>query len=125
MNKIIFLIGIGGFIGSIFRYYLQHIISRFFPTLFPLGTLAVNILGCLVIGLIYGLSERGNVLSPEWRLFLATGLAGGFTTFSTFSIESIQLIKDGQWFSVSLYIAISVIVGIMATFLGLIIIKSL
>lgn len=119
------LIGIGSFLGGVCRYYSQQIISKFFPSPLPYGTLSVNIIGCLLIGIIYGLSERGNLLSPEWRLFLTTGFCGGFTTFSTFSYESIALIQDGEFFYLSLYIALSVILGLASTYLGMLVIKSI
>lgn len=125
MNRIFFLIGIGGFIGSVSRYYSQQVISKIFSSALPYGTLIVNIVGCFLIGIIYGLSERGNLLTPEWRLFLATGICGGFTTFSTFSYESIRLIQDGEFFILSLYVAISIIIGFAATYLGMLIIKSI
>ncbi len=125
MNRVVLLIGIGSFIGGICRYYSQHLISKFFPSPLPYGTLSVNIVGCLLIGVIYGLSDRGNLLTPEWRLFLTTGFCGGFTTFSTFSYESIALIQDGEFFYLSLYIALSVILGLASTYLGMLVIKSI
>jgi CrcB protein len=125
MNRVVLLIGIGSFIGGVCRYYSQQIISKFFPSPLPYGTLSVNIIGCLLIGIIYGLSERGNLLSPEWRLFLTTGFCGGFTTFSTFSYESIALIQDGEFLYLSLYIALSVILGLASTYLGMLVIKSI
>lgn len=123
MNRIILLVGIGGFIGSVSRYYSQQIITRFFPSSLPFGTLAINVAGCFLIGVIYAFSEKGNILTPEWRLFLATGFCGGFTTFSTFSFESIQLINDGEWLYVSLYVTFSVFIGFIATYLGMSLIK--
>lgn len=125
MNRILFLIGTGGFIGSIARYLSQQIISRYFHVIFPYGTLSVNILGCFLIGVIYALSERGNIISPEWRSFLTTGFCGGFTTFSTFSYESINLVRDGELVYLSLYVAGSVIIGFGATYFGMAIMKSL
>ena len=65
MNRIFILVGIGGFVGSVLRYYSQQVVSKFFPSALPYGTLAVNVAGCLLIGIIYGLSERGNALTPE------------------------------------------------------------
>ena len=118
MSRIFFLIGLGGFLGSVCRYYSQQFIARF-STTFPYGTLAVNIVGCFLVGLIFGFANKGNVLSPEWRMFLATGFCGGFTTFSTFSYESTQLINNGEYFYLALYIAVSVIIGIFATFAGI------
>ncbi len=125
MNRVVLLIGIGSFIGGVCRYYSQQIITKFFPSPLPYGTLSVNIVGCLLIGLIYGLADRGNILTPEWRLFLTTGFCGGFTTFSTFSYESINLIQDGEFLYLSLYIALSVVLGIASTYLGMLVIKSI
>ena len=81
--KIILAIGTGSFIGGILRYLLSQFIQTKFVSTFPFGTLGVNIIGCFLIGLVFGLADRGN-LTQEWRLFLATGLIGGFTTFSAF-----------------------------------------
>lgn len=125
MNRVVLLIGIGSFIGGISRYYSQQIITKFFPSPLPYGTLTVNIVGCFLIGLIYGLSDRGNILTPEWRLFLTTGFCGGFTTFSTFSYESINLIQDGEFLNLSLNVSLSVILGFASTYLGMLIIKSI
>jgi CrcB protein len=82
MSKQLLLVGFGGFIGSVGRYLLSGLITKGFPNSFPIGTFTVNVLGCLIIGVIYGISERFGWLTQEWRLFLATGICGGFTTFS-------------------------------------------
>ena len=119
MTRLLLLIGIGGFIGSVARYLLQQFIYRFYPASFPVGTLSVNLLGCLLIGIFYALSEKGNLLSPEWRMFLTTGLCGGFTTFSTFSYESVQLLNDGEFVYVIVYATASVLFGILATIAGI------
>lgn len=122
--KIIIAVGIGSCIGGILRYLLTQLIQNKFLSTFPYGTLSVNIIGCFLIGLVFGFSER-SYISMEWRLFLVTGLLGGFTTFSSFSNETIALIRDGQnWLALS-YIASSVIVGLVATFAGISIIKLL
>jgi CrcB protein len=71
------------------------------------------------------LSERWNILTPEWRLFLTTGICGGFTTFSTFSYETYNLIREEEYVYVSLYIGVSVLVGLALTFLGILLIRSL
>jgi len=78
----------------------------------------VNILGCLFIGVFYGLSERGNLMSPELRMFLTVGLCGGFTTFSTFSLESLSLLKDGNFFQFTLYTTLSLFLCLAATWAG-------
>ena len=125
MGRILLIVGTGGFIGTIARYLSQQVISRYFPTIFPLGTLTINVIGCFLIGIIYAISDRGNMLTPEWRTFLATGFCGGFTTFSAFSYESLNLMKDGEFLYLALYIGLSVMLGFAATFLGMYVIKSL
>lgn len=123
--RILLIIGAGGFLGTIARYLTQQGVIRILPVIFPYGTLAVNIAGCFLIGIFYALADRGDALSPEWRFFLTTGFCGGFTTFSTFSYESYNLIRDEQYLYLSLYVGISVIIGIMATFLGILLIRML
>lgn len=120
--KIILAIGAGSFIGGVLRYLLSKMVQTKILTTFPFGTLAVNIIGCFLIGVIFGLTDRGS-FTQEWRLFLATGLLGGFTTFSAFSIETFSLFRDGQFFYATAYISSSVVVGIIATFIGFAIIK--
>ncbi|MCU0358534.1 MAG: fluoride efflux transporter CrcB [Cyclobacteriaceae bacterium] len=123
--RLLLFIGLGGFIGTISRYLLQQVISKMLPVIFPFGTLAVNIAGCLLIGILYAFSDRWNVLTPEWRLFLTTGFCGGFTTFSTFSYEAFNLIREDQYLYFSLYTGISVVACIGATFLGIFLIRAL
>ena len=122
--KLLLLIGGGSFIGGISRYLMARMIQDRVFSAFPYGTLGVNILGCLIIGLVVGLSERSN-LPAEWRLFLATGFCGGFTTFSAFSNETIGLLRDGQLWSASIYVVASVALGLVATFAGISLIKLL
>lgn len=115
--KIILAIGAGSFLGGVSRYLISQFVQAKFLSTFPFGTFVVNITGCLLIGLVFGLSERGNI-SPEWRLFLATGFLGGFTTFSAFSNETIAMLRDGQLLSAATYVGASVLVGLVATFTG-------
>lgn len=122
--KMLLIIGTGSFIGGTFRYLLSQFIQTKFLSTFPFGTLSVNIIGCFLIGLVFGLADRGN-LTQEWRLFLATGLIGGFTTFSAFSNETVSMLRDGQlWYSLA-YIISSIVFGLTATFVGISIIKLL
>ncbi len=120
--KILFVIGTGSFFGGILRYLLSQFVQSKFLSAFPFGTLTVNIIGCFLIGLVFGLTDRGT-LTPEWRLFLATGMIGGFTTFSAFSFETVGLLRDGQLWYATAYIVGSVIIGLLATFIGISIIK--
>jgi len=123
--KTALIIALGGAIGSLSRYGAQTYIYKLYPFVFPLGTFLVNMTGCLLIGLVYGLSEKGNLLSPEWRLFLTTGFCGGFTTFSTFAYENASLIRSSDFLYLGLSILGSVAIGIAAVFLGILIVKAL
>jgi CrcB protein len=118
MLKILLFIGSGSFLGGIARYLLSRGIQNSVITSFPLGTFWVNIIGCFLIGLIYGLSDRGTPISNELRLFLAVGFCGGFTTFSTFSNENLALLRDGSILYFSLYAGLSVFLGLLVTFGG-------
>ena len=120
--KILLAIGFGSFLGGISRYLLTIFVQNKFLSAFPYGTLAVNIIGCFLIGIVYGLSARGNI-NIEWRLFLATGFLGGFTTFSSFSNDTVSLLRDAQYWQAFSYVALSVIVGLVATFGGISLIK--
>ncbi|KAA9037661.1 fluoride efflux transporter CrcB [Ginsengibacter hankyongi] len=122
--KIILLIGIGSFIGGISRYLLSLFIQNKFLSTFPFGTLGVNIMACFLIGIVFGLSERGN-FNMEWRLFLATGFLGGFSTFSSFSMETVGLLRDGQMWQAFTYIMSSMVICLLATFIGISLIKLL
>lgn len=117
------LIGIGGCIGSIFRYLSQQFVQNHYPSSIPLGTMLVNIAGCFIIGVVYALSDKGNLLSPEMRIFLATGFCGGFTTFSSFAYENVSMILDGEFLYTSIYLLISVVIGFGATHAGILMIK--
>jgi CrcB protein len=119
MIKNILLVGLGGSIGSILRYVCQRWFSLNYPHHFPWGTFVVNISGCLLIGIFWGLSFKSFTTNENWKLFLMTGLCGGFTTFSAFTLESIGLLKDqrpGYFFS---YVIGSVVLGLLATYAGM------
>ena len=115
-------VGLGGFIGSVFRYFLGLFIHSIFrQSTFPYGTLSANILGCLIIGILSGLVDHRIDLSAITRLFLFTGVLGGFTTFSTFSLDTLRLFQAdsaGGLFLAFLYVVIHVVLGIIAAYLG-------
>ena len=123
MTRSLILVGLGSCIGGITRYLTQLFVQKHYPSSFPWGTLSVNITGCFMIGIVYALVDRGNILSPAIRLLLATGFCGGFTTFSSFAYENISLMRDGEFFYTSIYILLSVVVGLLAVYLGILIIK--
>jgi CrcB protein len=113
------LVGVGGFLGSVGRFVVSGFFNRLSPALaFPIGTLAVNILGCFLIGLLHGLAESRNMLGTDTRIFLFIGVLGGFTTYSTFGFESLALLKDGEFFKTSANILLHVIVGFSAVWIG-------
>ncbi len=116
----ILIVGLGGFLGSIGRYLLSSLILHLTAQdRFPFGTLAVNVLGCLVVGLLAGIAERHHAFGPDGRLFLFTGLLGGFTTFSAFGLETMYLVRRGDLDLAALYAGGSVVLGIAAVWLGL------
>jgi CrcB protein len=122
--RIVLAIGAGSFIGGIARYLLSLFVQERVFTTFPFGTMVVNILGCFLIGLVFGIADRGS-MSQEWRLFLATGILGGFTTFSAFSNETVGMLRDGQFWYASAYVLGSVVLGLVATLIGIMIVKFL
>lgn len=111
LNNIL-LVGLGGAAGSILRYLCQRSLNYSFPY----GTFLVNILGCLIIGLLWGFFTRH--IDERLRLLLVTGFCGGFTTFSSFTYEGVQMMMDSRWVSFILYTGISVMAGLMATYFG-------
>ncbi|MEX0980923.1 MAG: fluoride efflux transporter CrcB [Bacteroidales bacterium] len=125
MVKSILIVGLGGFIGSVFRFLISRYVQLTYDTVFPWATLLVNILGCLLIGVVYGVSERSNLLTPEWRIFLTVGLLGGFTTFSTFSNDAFMLLQNKEILRFAMYTGFSFFFGILAVFTGRGIIKIL
>ena len=123
MVKSILIVGFGGFIGTVARFLISRYFQLNYTSVFPWGTLVVNILGCLLIGIIYGISEKGDFLSPEVRLFLTVGICGGFTTFSTFSNDAFLLLRQEEWIRFAFYASFSFFLGLLAVYAGRIIIK--
>ncbi len=118
MSKIL-IIGLGGFLGSVLRYGAGEVMGRIPCSVCPpLGTLFVNALGCLLIGLLAGLAEGRGFFALEARLFLLIGLLGGFTTFSAFGLESFELFRLGNWPMALGNVAAQVVVGLAAVWGG-------
>ncbi|MCL2598152.1 MAG: fluoride efflux transporter CrcB [Paludibacter sp.] len=118
MNKQLILITLGGGVGSAFRYLTSSWIMKHFPSTYPLGTFAVNITGCFIIGFLMGLSIRYSVFDRDLRYLLITGFCGGYTTFSAFSAENMRLLDNGNYWILALYIIMSVIFGLTAVWGG-------
>ncbi|HEV7345403.1 MAG TPA: fluoride efflux transporter CrcB [Devosia sp.] len=119
------LVGLGGAIGAMSRYGLSSLVGRLWPMSFPLATLLINLLGSISMGLFVGLMAR---LLPAWqneaRLFVAVGLLGGFTTFSSFSLDTIVLIERGELLQAAAYVLLSVVVCLIGLYLGLLITRG-
>jgi CrcB protein len=116
--KELLLVGIGGGLGAMARYGLSGFAHRVLGASFPYGTLAVNVLGCLVIGAVLYLVEGRAVLSLQARLFLATGILGGLTTFSSFGYETLELLRSQQLRLALLNVAANVVLGLGSVWLG-------
>jgi CrcB protein len=123
--KTIFYIALGGGLGSVLRYLTTVVMNKNVQATFPYATFVTNIFGCLLIGLFFGYLEKQNTVSPDLKLFLITGFCGGYTTFSAFSNENVQLLQSNQILIAFLYISLSVFLGLMATWTGLTIAKGL
>ena len=117
MVKDIIIVGIGSGIGGICRYLISSFMSQA-SNGFPWGTFAVNVVGCLLIGILWGVMSRFQNLSPSFSLFLMVGFCGGFTTFSTFSKEGLALLQANNYTLLALYTIGSVVLGITAVALG-------
>ena len=111
----ILAVGAGGFLGSVFRYLISLIpVSE--ATVFPIKTFIINIIGCILIGFIAVSVSKNVEMSPQMLLFLKVGLCGGFTTFSTFALETADLMKAGHMGAAFLYVVLSVLVGVAVIF---------
>jgi CrcB protein len=113
------LIAIGGAIGSTARYVFSQFVQHATGTLFPIGTFAVNCVGCLVFGAIAGAAEQRVQMAPELRLFLLVGILGGFTTFSSYAFESYALLRDGQFLAASMNIVGQVVAGLAGMWIAM------
>ena len=113
------IVGAGGFCGAILRYLISGGVQRWSQSVdFPYGTLAVNLMGCMIIGMLTRLDEVRSILSPELRFLIMIGLLGAFTTYSTFSNEAINLINDRRFQSALVYLGAHVVFGLVAVLLG-------
>jgi len=119
------LVGIGGALGAMARYGASIAIARQWPHAFPLGTMLINIVGSFAMGAFVGLLARTTpAWAPELRLFIAIGVLGGFTTFSSFSLDTIVLIERGEIAEATLYVLLSVVVCLVGLYLGLLVTRG-
>lgn len=123
MLKTILLVGSGGFIGSVMRYLLQYHMEKNLALAFPWGTLTANIAGSFLIGIIFALAERGNFFNSEWRMFLAVGVCGGFTTFSAFAYNNYTMLKENTLLPLLLNVGGNIILAILAVYLGVVLVR--
>lgn len=116
--KIFLLVFTGGGLGSALRYFTGRWVAGFYTQTFPMATLMANVSACFILGLVIGLADHKQLLSPASRVFWAAGFCGGFSTFSTFSQETLSLFQTGQHVSSMLYVLVSVVLCLIATLTG-------
>ena len=121
--KKLFYIAIGGAIGSVLRYLTSVLVNKYWSTSFPLATFLTNVVGCFLIGFLMGILENNYLTNSNLKWFLITGFCGGFTTFSTFGLENINLFHHQNSAMAFLYVGASVIVGLASVWLGLFVTK--
>jgi CrcB protein len=121
----VLLIALGGSIGAVARYGLAGLVQRFTTPYFPFGTFVVNIVGCLAFGILAGLAEQRFALGPAARAFLLIGVLGGFTTFSSFSFETFQLLRDAELMRATLNAVGQLAAGVFAMWLGFVLARLL
>ena len=124
MLKPLLIVGAGSFIGGAMRYLLSTLMKNACGQGFPWGTLAVNLLGCFLFGIIFAIFSKNSSADNTLYLFLTTGVCGGFTTFSTFANESVQMLQHGNTSGFIGYVATSVIAGFALIALGYLIVKA-
>jgi CrcB protein len=118
MIKAMIIAGCGGFVGTCGRYLIGRWCAAIFHGTFPVGTFLVNIIGCFIIGLMFGLVGRTNVMTPGENVLLITGFCGGFTTFSSFADDLFLLGAKGEWTMSMTYALLSIILGVLLVYLG-------
>jgi CrcB protein len=119
MLRTILLIGFGGGLGSIFRYLTTLFVNKYYSLSFPLATFITNVLGCLIIGLLLGAFEKYQLTNPDLKFLFVTGFCGGYTTFSTFANENVNLFHTNNSAIAFAYIGLSVLTGLFSVWLGL------
>ncbi len=121
--SLLLFIGVGGFLGAVSRYILSSFVQKQFDILFPIGTLSVNVLGSFIIGFMALFFQ--NIIEPEYKALVMTGFLGALTTFSTFSLENVDMLQDGDYGRVILNIFLNVTLTLLATISAIILFKKL
>jgi CrcB protein len=124
MFRTVIIVGTGGFIGSVMRYLLQVFIENKLLSTFPLATMIANIIGSFIIGVVFALAEK-SLMNSDWRIFMSVGICGGFTTFSAFAFNNFNMIKEHTWNQLFLNIGGTMILGILAVYLGIILVREI
>ena len=124
MSRSILFVAVGGMIGSVCRFLSVAFVVSLLPFTFPFGTFLVNLVGCFVMGASVGLAERYIGMHHDWRIFLTAGFCGGFTTFSAFAFENVELLLDKNYGTFAAYTVASFIFCLIAAFVGLILTRS-
>ena len=124
MSRDILFVAFGGMIGCVCRFLAVSFVVRLLPFTFPFGTFVVNVIGCFVMGAAVGLAERYLWMHHEWRMFLTAGFCGGFTTFSAFAFENVELLLDKNYTIFAGYSLASFVFCLVATFVGLTVVRN-
>lgn len=123
MLRTILIVGSGGFIGSVMRYLVQVFVEKGLMSTFPFGTLIANLAGSFIMGIVFALAEKGNLMNAEWRIFLTVGICGGFTTFSAFAYNNFSMIKDHLFGQLFWNVGANLFLGILAVYLGIVLVR--
>ncbi len=119
------MIGLAGLIGTLLRYWLSGFVARHYGETFPWGTLIVNVIGCLVTGAIFNLTEERFLVDPTVRTVILIGLLGGFTTFSSYGLQTFTLLRDGEFALATFNVAVSNVLGLLMVWVGYGLVKAL
>lgn len=125
MLRTIFIVGAGGFLGSVMRYLVQLFVEKGMSTTFPWGTFVANMAGSFIIGIVFALAQKGNLLNAEWRMFIAVGFCGGFTTFSSFAYNNLTMLKEQAYGQFIWNVGGSLFFGLVAVYLGMILVRTI
>jgi CrcB protein len=124
MQRLI-LIGMGGFVGTVARYWLSGVVARRYGETFPLGTLVINLIGCFITGSVFYLTEERFLIGPTVRSVMLIGLLGGFTTFSSYGLQTFTLLREGEFGLAGLNLTLSNLLGLFFVWAGYTLMKAL